>query len=245
MTPTDVQFVARAIAAARRVVVSTGAGMSAESGVATFRDPETGLWTRFNPAELATPQAFARDPLAVWAWYRERRRQLTEVRPHAGHFILADWQERLDLTVITQNVDGLHSRAGSRRVVELHGRLDVARCPSCGEEKRGLIDLGPDPRCELCGARLRPGVVWFGESLPQAALGAAFECARACEVMLIIGTSSVVEPAASLADAAREAGATLVEINPHETERSHLMHVSLRSPCGPALQALDETWRGL
>lgn len=229
---------------AERIVVFTGAGVSAESGIPTFRDAMSGLWNRYRAEDLATPEAFRTNPKLVWEWYEWRRGMVATARPNAAHRAIARLQSRIaGLTVITQNVDGLHHRAGSRRVIELHGRLDRARCVACGEEVRGLIDLGPDPRCELCGGRLRPAVVWFGESLPPGPLEAAFERARSCDVMLVIGTSGVVEPAASLADAAREAGATLVEINPSPSDRSHLMHVALRACCGEALQAIDAAWR--
>lgn len=216
--------------------------MSAESGVATFRDRD-GLWSKFNPAELATPEAFARAPQRVWEWYRARREQLRTIRPHIGHTLLAAWERRVELTLVTQNVDGLHHRAGSTRVIELHGRLDVARCTACPVQVQGLDDLGPDPRCGACAERLRPGVVWFGEMLPPGAIEAAFAAATACDVLLVIGTSGVVQPAASLAQAAREAGARVIEINPTSTELSHVAHVCLRAPCGAALAALDAAWR--
>jgi len=210
---------ADALRGARRVCVSTGAGMSAESGIATFRDRD-GVWSKFNPSELATMQGFRRDPQRVWEWYRARRKQLTECEPHDGHRVLATWEpmfEQFDL--VTQNVDGLHHRAGSKRVIELHGRLDVARCVNCEYQLANLDDLGPDPRCPACNARLRPGVVWFGEQLPREAIDAAFAAASSCDLFFVIGTSRVVEPAASLADQARAAGAVVVEINPQPSER--------------------------
>lgn len=238
-----VQQVAEWLTAAERVCVSTGAGMSAESGVETFRGPD-GAWSRFKPEELATVDAFRRDPQKVWAWYRARRQQLNTIRPHAGYAVLAGWERRLrELTLVTQNVDGLHRLAGSTRVLELHGRLDQVRCSGCSVELSGLDDLGPDPRCDACGARLRPGVVWFGEMLPEGAIEAAFAAAGACEVLLVIGTSGVVEPAASLVQVAASAGAKLVEINPNATEQSGRMDVCLRANCGPALQAIDAAIR--
>lgn len=224
------------------VCVSTGAGMSAESGVPTFRD-EDGLWSKFNPEELATPQAFARDPLKVWAWYRHRRQKLAQIEPHAGHKVLADWEQRVDdFVVVTQNVDGLHHRSGSEKVIELHGRLDVVRCTGCDYEIVGLDDLGEDPHCEQCGERLRPGVVWFGEMLPAGALNAAIAAAQHCDVMLVIGTSGVVQPAASLADAAKAYGGAVIEINPNRTPISALADVWLDSGCGAALKAIDAAW---
>lgn len=240
----QVQQVADWLATAQSVCVSTGAGMSAESGVPTFRDAQTGHWSKFNPEELATPQAFARDPVFVWGWYRERRAKLREIEPHVGHRLLARWETRLpQLTLITQNVDGLHHRAGSQSVIELHGRLDVARCVACNHRVTGLDDLGEDPRCAACGERLRPGVVWFGEMLPTGAIEAAYEAATACELMFVIGTSGVVQPAASLADAAKAGGAHVVEINPNATPISSLADACLRSACGAALSAIDAAWK--
>ena len=234
------------LAAAERICVSTGAGMSAESGVPTFRDPQTGLWSKFNPQELATPEAFARDPRRVWAWYRQRRAALKQVEPHEGHRVLARWEQRKSgLTIITQNVDGLHHRAGSRRVIELHGRLDIARCTACDYQQQDLEDLGPEPHCPECGAWLRPGVVWFGEMLPPGALERAFELARSCELMLVIGTSGVVQPAASLAEIAASCGARVVEINPERTPISEIADVHLRSGCRAALVAIDAAWQRL
>ena len=215
--PMDEQAVlhaARLLLEARRVCVSTGAGMSAESGVATFRDQD-GLWSKFDPDELATPAAFVRNPVKVWAWYRARRAQLRQVAPHAGHTLLAEWEQRVErLDVVTQNVDGLHERAGSTRVIELHGRLDVACCVGCAREVGGLEDLDEDPRCADCGQRLRPGVVWFGELLPADGLEAAWRAAEACDVIVVIGTSGVVQPAASLSSLALARGAAVIEINP-------------------------------
>ncbi len=225
---------------APRVCASTGAGMSAESGVATFRDVD-GLWARFNPQELATPEAFARDPLKVWAWYRARRAQLATVEPHVGHRLLAAWQQRRSILIITQNVDGLHHRAGSRDVLELHGRLDVARCTACTHEIEGLQDLGEDPHCDQCGQRLRPGVVWFGELLPPGAYERALDAVSSCQLLLVIGTSGVVQPAASLAQVACAAGARVVEINPQPTPISDLADACIRLPCGQALQAIDQS----
>lgn len=224
---------------ARSVCASTGAGMSAESGLATFRDRD-GIWSRFNPAELATPAAFERDPLRVWEWYRLRRDNLRRVEPHDGHRVLAAWERRFDrFDVVTQNVDGLHHRAGSTRVIELHGRLDSVRCTACDHRAQTLDDLGADPRCPRCSSRMRPGVVWFGENLPSDALRAAIEAIETCDALLVIGTSGIVQPAASLADAARARGAYVIEINPNRTPISPLADVCLRSGCRDALVALD------
>ncbi len=241
-----IEQVARWLDAARRVCVSTGAGMSAESGIPTFRDSGTGLWSKFNPQELATPQAFARAPGRVWAWYRQRRAAQRKVEPHEGHRVLARWEPRVGgLTIVTQNVDGLHQRAGSRNVIELHGRLDVARCTRCEYQRQDLEDLGPEPHCPECGAWLRPGVVWFGEMLPPGAIERAFELARTSELMLVIGTSGVVQPAASLAEIASARGARVVEINPARTPISDVADICLRSGCRDAMIAIDEAWRRL
>lgn len=244
MDPTQVDRVVSLLRHAQHLCVSSGAGMSAESGVATFRDAQ-GLWSRFNPMDVATPQAFDRDPLKVWEWYRWRRGELAKRRPHAGHHVLAAWEQRLArVTIITQNVDGLHHRAGSRNVIELHGRLDSARCVACPYEVRGLQDLGPDPRCADCGERMRPGVVWFGEALPDHALAQAQEEARMCDLFLLIGTSGVVYPAAGLADTAVFRGVPLVEINPEQTPFSEHATCKLAFPCGAALKAIEECWSG-
>lgn len=234
---------ARLLMSATSVCASTGAGMSAESGLSTFRDAD-GLWSRFDPSELATPQAFARDPRKVWRWYRWRRTVLATVRPHLGHRVLAGWETRVrDFAVVTQNVDGLHHRAGSRNVIELHGRLDSARCTRCAYATCGLEDLGELPACPACGSWLRPGVVWFGERLPQHALEAAFSAAGRCDVLLLIGTSGLVQPAASLVPVARQAGAHVVEINPNESALSDLATIRIRADCGSALGAIDDVWQ--
>jgi NAD-dependent deacetylase len=243
----DAAFIqaARLLIAADSVCVSTGAGMSKESGIDTFRD-EDGLWSKFNPEELATPQAFRRDPVKVWAWYRERRQKLATIEPHAGHRVLAEWEARIkSFTLVTQNIDGLHHRAGSQNVIELHGRLDVARCTYCDYNVQTLDDLGEDPACPLCAKRLRPGVVWFGEALPDGAIESAFLAAQHCRVFVVIGTSGVVQPAASLADAAQAYGARIIEINPNPTELSHLANVCVRAGCQQAFVEIDAAWRRL
>ena len=212
----------------------------------TFRDDETGLWSKFDAQELATPEGFRRDPEKVWAWYRWRRKELAKIEPHEGHRALAEWEARVDdFALVTQNIDGLHHRAGSQRVIELHGRLDVTRCTFCDYQEQGLEDLGPDPSCPLCMKRLRPGVVWFGEPLPGGAIEAAFAAAHESDVFVVIGTSGVVQPAASLAGAAKAAGGAVIEVNPNETELSHLADVIIRGGCKDALPAVDVAWRRL
>ncbi len=210
---------------AKHVVVFTGAGVSAESGIPTFRDPLTGLWASFSPADLATRNAFKRDPALVWGWYEWRRLQVCKALPNAAHLAIAELAARVpQLTVITQNVDDLHERAGSADVLHLHGSLNRPHCFAYGrssdtplpppEEPAGGWSIEP-PRCSHCGGgRLRPGVVWFGESLPANVLKQAFAAARACDVLLVIGTSGVVEPAARIPGIAWQAGATVVHINP-------------------------------
>jgi len=236
---------ARLLAAANALCVSTGAGMSVESGIEAFRS-EDGLWSRVNVEEVATPQGFRRDPVKLWAWYRDRRAKLREVQPHDGHRVLAEWEQRVpDFTLVTQNIDGLHHRAGSQHVLELHGRLDVAHCTYCDYVVQTLDDLGADPACPLCTKRLRPSVVWFGESLPMEALEESFAAAQRCDVFVSIGTSGVVQPAASLASAAKAYGAHIIEINPHHTEQTHLADVCLRTGCREALAGVEREWRKL
>jgi NAD-dependent deacetylase len=218
----SVELARTRLAAARHVAVLTGAGISAESGIPTFRDAMTGLWSRFRPEDLATPAAFAANPGLVWEWYKSRRDGVARAFPNAGHAALAELERRTPVfALITQNVDGLHARAGSRNVIELHGDLMEDRCFAEGrvltpaEQRPGI-----PPRCAHCGAPVRPGVVWFGEALPVRALEDAHAAARGCDVFLSIGTSTVVEPAASLPFAALEAGATVIEINPMRTPLS-------------------------
>jgi NAD-dependent deacetylase len=205
--------------AARHVAVLTGAGVSAESGLPTFRDPLTGLWARYRPEELATPYAFARDPALVWRWYRMRRDAARQASPNAAHLALARLESLVPrFTLITQNVDELHRRAGSREPIELHGSLFRSRCCTDGSahEDAAEADLKADrlTRCPGCGALLRPGVVWFGEPLPEAELARGRAAALECDVFLSVGTSHQVYPAAALPAAAAASGATVAVINP-------------------------------
>lgn len=231
--------------AARRVVVLTGAGISAESGVPTFREAQTGLWARYNPEELATPEAFRRNPRLVWEWYAWRQARVRQAEPNAGHHALVDMERHVaELTLITQNVDGLHRRAGSHQVLELHGNLFRTRC--FNEDR--LVEGWPEsddlpPRCPHCGGLLRPDVVWFGESLPAGALRAAEQAAACAEVFFSVGTSSLVYPAADLPFIALQAGATVVEINPQPTPLSPQVTFSLNGAAGIILPALvARTW---
>jgi NAD-dependent deacetylase len=200
---------------ARRIVILTGAGISRESGLPTFREAQLGLWAAYSPQELATPEAFVRDPALVWQWYAWRRRLVLDATPNAGHFALAALARRHDrVTLITQNVDGLHRRAGSPDVIELHGDITQVRCNACGS-RAAPVPLPDDepPRCG-CGGMFRPDVVWFGEMLPGAVLERAIDEAAACDLFLAIGTSGVVYPAAGLVGLAARAGATIVVVNP-------------------------------
>jgi NAD-dependent deacetylase len=205
--------------AARRLVALTGAGVSQESGLRTFRDAQTGLWAQYKPTDLASPEAFQRDPKLVWDWYAWRREAVKGVRPNPGHYALVELEQRVpEFTLITQNVDGLHFFAGSRNVLELHGNIQHVRCAECYTfAETWEDDTESVPRCEQCGGLLRPDVVWFGEALPRQQLEAAVEAARSCDVFFSIGTSGVVQPAASLAFAAHNRGAVVVEINAEPT----------------------------
>jgi len=226
------------LARGRNVMVLTGAGVSAESGVPTFREAQTGLWSQYDPMQLATPEAFGVNPELVWDWYQYRRELVRDVEPNPGHFALVELAELIPgFTLVTQNVDGLHARAGSRDVIEFHGNLFVNRCSVEGTEVRGR-ESRQLPYCPGCGAPLRPGVVWFGEAIPAAASEQAFAAARRCDVFFSIGTSSLVYPAAGLVDVAREAGATLVEINPEPTEIAASLDFALAGKSGQILPDL-------
>jgi NAD-dependent deacetylase len=224
------------------VCVLTGAGMSAESGIPTFRDSLTGLWSRFDPAQLASEEGFRANPPRVWDWYAERRDGVRAALPNAGHAALARYAQARPgrLTVVTQNVDDLHQRAGVADTIRLHGDILedrwLERClRGCGVER---AMPGRPPRCAECGNRVRPGVVWFGEMLPAAALQAAEQAARGCDVMLVVGTSGAVWPAAGLAALARGAGAYVVIVNPHESEIDGEAHARLRGTAATLLPAL-------
>lgn len=231
--------------AAEHVAVLTGAGMSAESGIPTFRDAQTGLWARFNPAELATEEGFRAQPELVWNWYAERRAAMAQVEPNAGHYAIAAYQQRHPgrLTVITQNVDGLHQKAGSTDALALHGNIFQDRwLDLCFHARHSGRVCAPEraqadspPRCPDCGNMLRPDVVWFGEMLPPATLHAAEQAAQRCALMLVVGTSGEVYPAAGLAHQARQAGAKVVVVNPHASELDGVAHLVLR---GTAAQTL-------
>ncbi len=222
----------------------TGAGISAESGVPTFRDAQTGLWARYKAEELASPQAFQDNPQLVWDWYTWRRQLIKQAKPNPGHTALVLLETHLaeksgEFVLITQNVDGLHQLAGSQQVIELHGNILRTKCFEENVPVERWEDLGDiPPRCPSCGGLLRPDVVWFGESLPPLALLRARRIAQRCDVFLSIGTSTNVEPAASLPYLAIESGATVIEINPNETPLSPYANFVLRGPGGVVLPSL-------
>lgn len=229
-----------ALRSARRVAVLTGAGISAESGIPTFREAQTGLWSRYHPEDLATPEAFQRNPQLVWEWYVWRRQLVVRAQPNPGHRALVTLQAHVpQWALITQNVDGLHQRAGSAGVIELHGSLTRYVCST---HRHPVVlempALGMPPRCPQCGGLVRPDVVWFGESLPPAALEAAYAAAASCDVFLSVGTSAVVQPAASLPLEAQVHGALTVEINPGETPLSRRLNLVLRGAAGQVLPVL-------
>jgi NAD-dependent deacetylase len=239
---------------ARSVCALTGAGVSAESGIPTFRGAE-GLWRQFRAADLATPEAFARNPLLVWEWYAWRREIIQRAHPNLAHYALAELEASrtssgLAFTLITQNVDGLHERAGSQNVIRLHGSIWELRCTACGAKRQDYsVPLDPfPPRCACMrrrsgegvaeGPLMRPGVVWFGESLPEQAWSDAAAAASAADAMLVVGTSALVQPAASLPLLARQKGAFLVEINPERTPLSDVVDLVLTGKAGDVLGCL-------
>lgn len=225
---------AKRLREAQHVVVFTGAGASAESGIPTFRDALTGLWERFDPAQLATSEAFRADPALCWGWYEWRRQKVIQAQPNGAHLAIAELFNHVPkLTVVTQNVDDLHERAGSQDVIHLHGSLHSPRCIDCGLAH--TLPLSTDglpkdgsriepPRCSACGGYVRPGVVWFGEMLPEDAWNAALAAAEECDVFLSIGTSGIVYPAAELPLSALGRGATVIHINPVRFDISSQEH---------------------
>ena len=232
------------IAAARSLFVLTGAGMSAESGIATFRDAMTGLWSRFDPAQLASEEGFRADPARVWDWYAERRDGVRAAQPNAGHLALGAFARRRPgvLTLVSQNVDDLHQRAGNIDTIRLHGDIQrdqwldrCSRSPACATRD---ASPGRPPSCASCGNLVRPAVVWFGEMLPMEAIDAAEGAARSCDVALIVGTSGAVWPAAGLAASARRSGAFVAIVNPHDSEIDEQAHAVLRATAALALPPL-------
>jgi len=229
----------------QQVCVLTGSGVSAESGVPTFREAQTGLWEQYDPHELATPDAFQRDPALVWRWYRWRRDLVAGAQPNPGHHALVRLAALVPaLTIVTQNVDGLHQRAGSSDVIEFHGNLFENRCfvEGCGVDDADMsLEV---PLCPGCGGMLRPGVVWFGESIPENAMHQAESAVNGCDLFFSIGTSALVWPAAGLAEAARQQGAGVVEINLDATPLSSQSNFCLHGKSGEVLPELLECLAG-
>jgi len=230
------------VQAARRIAVLTGAGMSAESGVPTFRDAQTGLWARFDPAQLASEEGFRAAPTLVWRWYAGRRAAVAQAEPNAGHRALALAAGRYEhFSIVTQNVDGLHRRAGSLNVIEIHGSIARTICLArCGytEDDPARVPVGEPPHCPRCGEWLRPGVVWFGEMLDAERLRAAEVSARECELMLVVGTSGLVYPAAGLPQIARRSGAGVVVVNPAESDLDVVADAVVRATAAVTLPRL-------
>ena len=231
---------------AKSVAVLTGAGVSAESGVPTFRDAQTGLWAKYNPEDLATPRAFRRNPRLVWEWYAWRRQLVAQAKPNPAHLALAEMEKLFpNFHLITQNVDGLHQRAGSRKVIELHGNITRTKCFDEGT----MIATWPDttdvpPKCPNCGGLLRPDVVWFEEPMPEAEMDPAVQASTSSDIFLSIGTSSLVYPAASLPFTALRSGATVIEINPQPTPFTDKAHFVLNGAAGVVLPELFTAIKG-
>lgn len=210
------------------VTVLTGAGVSAESGIPTFREARTGLWEKYDPAELATMEAFLNNPKLVWAWYQWRRELVSKAIPNPGHLALSALEQHLNqdtekFVLITQNVDSLHHRAGSKNIIELHGNIMREVCLDCYQKTNSPTSMSPDgeiPRCSNCGGLIRPDVVWFGEQLPQKSLDLAWQAARNCDIFLSVGTSAIVQPAASLPMIAYQNEAIIIEVNINQTPLS-------------------------
>lgn len=236
----------RFIRKANRVAALTGAGVSQESGLRTFRDAQTGLWAQYKPTDLASPEAFARDPKLVWDWYAWRREAIKGVRPNAGHYALVEIEKKVpQFTLITQNVDGLHRMAGSLNILELHGNIQRVRCSECGRFTETWGDDAESvPQCETCSGLLRPDVVWFGENLPRAELENAVQAARSCDVFFSIGTSGIVQPAASLGFAARNNGSVVVEINAEPTPLTPKTDFAFHGKSGEILPELVKAMWG-
>lgn len=227
---------AELLSACRRLAILTGAGVSAESGVPTFRGPQ-GFWKGRDPLTLATPQAFADDPATVWQFYNDRRACLSRIQPNPAHQAIAELENRLPrVTLITQNVDRLHRRAGSRNILELHGNLDEIRCSRCDHtENQAGVSLPNLPKCSVCGALCRPAVVWFGENLPRDVWRKAEAAVRDADLLLVVGTSALVYPAAGLIESARSANLFVMEINLEPTPFTDAVSLSIPGKAGEIL----------
>ncbi len=240
---------AKLITNANKIVVLTGAGVSKESGVPTFRDAMDGLWAQYDPQQLATPQAFAADPKLVWDWYEFRRGLVRDARPNPGHIAIAAIERRQPQTwVVTQNVDNLHEQAGSQQIIHLHGNIAQSKCAANCRGTPTLIDVttlvwdveaGPPP-CPHCGTHVRPDVVWFGESLPTDALHHALDLSNACDLMIVVGTSGLVNPAASLPQYTKRNGGKVLEVNPDYSMISRYADLRLEAPSGEVLPRVVE-----
>ena len=246
---TVIQQVVTLIEKNENLVILTGAGVSKESGVPTFRDAMDGLWAKYDPEQLATPQAFKQNPKLVWDWYQFRRGLVRQAKPNPGHFALAEIERRFPKTqLITQNVDDLHERAGTKNIIHLHGNIAKSKCFNNCQGAPTLIDIsqiewnqesGPPP-CPHCGAWVRPDVVWFHELLPDDNLGAAIDAVNCCDLMLVIGTSGFVTPAATMPSYAKSAGAKVVEVNPDYTMITRIVDLKLTGPSGKILPMIVE-----
>jgi NAD-dependent deacetylase len=229
-----------------RVTVLSGAGISAESGVPTFRDDKNGLWARFDPYELSSVQGWERNPERVWGWYLWRHYLVSDVEPNDGHRAIAAWQDYADVTVVTQNVDDLHERAGSRSVHHVHGSLFEFRCARCNSSYTEALPLMTEAAIEVeppvcgCGGLIRPDIVWFGESLPQDTWRHAVEATQAADVMMVVGTSAIVYPAAGLPELALARGTAVIEVNPEPTPLTRSVTLSIRESASRALPGLLE-----
>jgi NAD-dependent deacetylase len=244
-----IQSATALLRSAQRPTVLTGAGVSKESGIPTFRDAMDGLWAKYNPHELASPLAFKRDPKLVWDFYKMRREKMRPAQPNPGHFALGALEQHYAaLPIITQNIDDLHERGGSTRVIHLHGLIARNKCSAACQGEPTLIDITTltwdeakePPCCPHCKAFVRPDVVWFGEILPPNALNAAVKAIEITDLMLVIGTSGVVSPAAEMPYVAKERGAKIIEINPHRSEITKLADVWVEAPSGEALPRIIE-----
>lgn len=241
----DHERVVEQLLAASKVAVLTGAGVSKESGIPTFRDAQTGLWKDYDPERLATPEGFLADPPLVWQWYDMRREKIAEVEPNAGHHALVELEQMIpSVVVITQNVDGLHAKAGSRDIIELHGNITKNICFDNRHPQQDVpLRLKEPPTCR-CGSLIRPAVVWFGEALPPNALERAFAEVRSSDFIFVVGTSGLVQPAASLPYIGKQAGAFVVEVNPEETPITDIADCFLQGPSGRILKDLIADLKG-
>ena len=241
------EHIIKSIYNASHVVIMTGAGISAESGIPTFREAQTGLWSRYNPEELATPQAFKAHPKLVWDWYTWRKEIISKSKPNPGHYAIVELEKSVkEFTLITQNIDGLHKEAGSKTLIELHGNIFRTKCQE--ENKFVTVESNPDqspPVCPSCGSFLRPDVVWFSESLPSKELHSAYSAAASCDIFFSIGTSGIVQPAASLPVIAKRNKSLLIEINPNKTHLTPIMDYSFNGSAGELLPILIDQLNNL